>query len=185
MAKETRLSPRQARAAAIYTTMDKPNQVEAYKLAGFAAKHMTALTLQTTACKLFNKPHVKQRVQDILERGKQKAIERVAVSEQQVVEELKSMAFAKVGDFYEVKDGVMTLKDFDKIDTRPLSSIKQRKTTWGEDGEALTTEIKLEKFRALVKLGEYIGMFKTDEEASRAVNVYINNQLFYQVNENK
>jgi hypothetical protein len=99
-----------------------------------------------------------------------------------VLRELEAMAFAKVADYYDVVDGVMILKDLEKIDSTGLSAIKQRETKFGKDGRALTTEIKLDKLRALVKLGEHLGMFKRDEEAGQVVNVHVNTELLYTVN---
>jgi hypothetical protein len=181
MARPTRITAPERRAAQIYATMVKPNQSQAYLLSGLKYGGNNKKSLEQIACRMFNKPQVKKYLQGILEKGRQAAIDAVAISESEVLSELKVMAFAKVADFYDVDDGALTLKAFDEVDTRPLSTIKQRKTTFGKDGEgqALTTEIKLEKFNALVKLGEYLGLFKQDQEHGRPVNVYIDNRLHY------
>ncbi|MHC4278439.1 MAG: terminase small subunit [Planctomycetota bacterium] len=178
---KTKLTVIERRAVEFYAVMSKPSQVRALQAAGhvFSGK---AANYCGIASRVFRKGPVRAYLQEIQEKGKQKAIEKVGVTEERVLRELEAMGFAKVGDFYDVEDGVMTLKDLQEIDSTGLSAIKQRETRFGKDGRALTTEIKLDKLRALVKLGEYLGMFKRDEEAGSVVNVHVNTELLYSVN---
>lgn len=86
---------------------------------------------------------------------------RTEITQDRVLEELAAIAFARVTDYAEVKDGQAIIKDTGNLDeqqARAIAGIKEGK---------FGVEIKLnDKEKALELLGRHLGMFKDKVEVS-------------------
>lgn len=115
-------------------------------------------TAKETAYELLQKPDIKERIAElqaeITERNKLKA--------DQVINELRSLAFWDIGDFLNTGNTIKDISTLDKQTRRPVISVKT-KTDHFEGGSSTTTELKLaDKRAALVDLGRHLGIFKED-----------------------
>ena len=88
-----------------------------------------------------------------------------------IFDELVSLGFSDFKELMEYKDGNLTLKDFDKIDTRCIKKIKVReeRATSKKTDETYTvsyiTEIELhDKKGALAELGDILNLKKKQVE---------------------
>lgn len=115
-------------------------------------------TAKETAYELLQKPDIKERIAElqaeITERNKLKA--------DQVIGELKALAFWDIRDFITTGNQIKDVSTLEKETCKPVISLKT-KTTHFEGGSSTTTELKLaDKRAALVDLGRHLGIFKED-----------------------
>jgi Terminase small subunit len=93
------------------------------------------------------------------------------VAADRVVEDLVKIAFANISDFARIDvDGNVHIFDYDKArEVGAKVSVTTRKVGRGKNArEVVTTRIRMpDKFRALVKLGEHIGLFPTRAQRRR------------------
>ena len=86
---------------------------------------------------------------------------RTEITQDRVLQELAAIAFARVTDYAEVKDGQAIIKDTGNLDeqqARAIAGIKEGK---------FGVEVKLnDKEKALELLGRHLGMFKDKVEVS-------------------
>lgn len=132
-------------------------------------------------------PWVKGRFsQELLEKeqsAKVRAIEAQGWNEGRVLAELGLIAGSDIKDLLVVlKDGSVKMRDLATLGekSRVIKTIKQRKTTRkdgrGKDADTLedcTLEVQVwDKIPALVKIGEQLGMFKTDGEKAVEAGIF-------------
>lgn len=93
-------------------------------------------------------------VQKYLQQRKAERMERVEVTQDRVVKELASIAFAKATDYVTIRSGIVRIKDTDQLSddqVRAIAGIKE-----GANG----IEIKMnDKEKALELLGKHLGMW--------------------------
>jgi phage terminase small subunit len=95
------------------------------------------------------------------------------ISEERVIDELASIAFADIIDFYDEKGNLRKLRDIPPHARRAIVGISQRMLGSGDDGE-IVTEYKLaDKLNALEKLGKKLKLF-SDQGGDTNVNLNIN-----------
>jgi transposase len=116
-----------------------------------------------------------QEIRDKEEAAKVKAIEAHGWNEGRVLAELGLIAGSDIRELLEVqKDGTVKMKDLASLGekSRVIKSLKQRKTT-RKDGrkadadtlEDVTLEVQVwDKTAALTKIGEHLGLFKTEAQ---------------------
>ncbi len=101
------------------------------------------------------------KVAEYIQKRMQDRQKRTEITQDRVLQELAAIAFARVTDYAEVKDGQAIIKDTGNLDeqqARAIAGIKEGK---------FGVEVKLnDKEKALELLGRHLGMFKDKVEVS-------------------
>lgn len=124
-----------------------------------------------------------QELREKEQAAKVRAIEAHGWDEGRVLAELGLIAGSDIKDLLVVlKDGSVKMRDLHSLGekSRVIKSIKQRKTMRkdgrGKDADTLedcTLEVQVwDKLPALVKIGEELGMFKTDAEKAAEAGIF-------------
>lgn len=122
------------------------NAKQAAIRAGYGRK-----TARTIAADLLAKPSIQMALQE----AQNDLARRTGVTQEMVIEELKKIAFSRLGDFLEQGPEGIILKSsaLDADRSAPVADISTRGTDGG-------MRVKLhDKLRALELLGKYLGMF--------------------------
>lgn len=135
------------------------NATQAAIRAGYSAR-----TAYSIAEENLKKPAIKVRIQElqaeIAERNKLKADD--------VIQELRALAFWNIQDFVGSNNLINDLSTMDRSTLKPVAGIKVKQETRTIDEittTEITTELKLtDKRAALVDLGRHLGIFKEDNE---------------------
>jgi phage terminase small subunit len=138
------------------------NATRAYKTAYGVTNERTA---RSNGSRLLINADVKARIDSLLaelaERNKLKADD--------VINELKSMAFWNINDFVEDGNSIRDISKLSKRKNKPVIGIKTKveKKKYGDslEIEEKTVELKFaDKRAALVDLGRHLGIFKEDND---------------------
>jgi phage terminase small subunit len=135
------------------------NGTKAAIRAGYSKK-----TADQQASRLLTNVKIQARVQELLD----EAAVRAKLTGDQVISELRSLAFWNIKDFIGRGNEVKNLSRMDRQILRPIVGIKTKTTSFyvGETKHTETTiELKLaDKRAALVDLGRHLGIFKEDND---------------------
>jgi phage terminase small subunit len=127
--------------------------------AGYSKK-----TAEQQASRLLRNVKVKERIDELLA----EATERAKLTVDDVINELKALAFWSIQDFISEGNTVNDLSLMDRELLKPIVGIKTKTTKFyiGDiENVETTTELKLADKRAtLVDLGRHLGIFKEDNE---------------------
>jgi phage terminase small subunit len=124
------------------------SEVAAYEAAGYARD-------LGNACHLAQKPHIRARVQELLE----KAGKRAEITAARVLEEMAKLAFHNPADYLKIEDDGSAVVDLSKLDRDQAAAITEVISERGLDGK-VKTRIKLaDKKAALVELGRHFGLW--------------------------
>ena len=99
-------------------------------------------------------------VQDAINAELDKRDKRIVVKQDRVVYELAQLAFADLGNYIDVENGTLTIRDLEDIDTSVLSE-----ATHSVTDKSSVIKIKMhDRLKALELLGRHLAMFtdKTD-----------------------
>lgn len=119
---------------------------------------------------LLSKPEVKQYVEDKIA----KISKKLELKAEDVIEEIRTVAFAKITDFMDYDDAGMKLKDSKEVDATAVNEVT---FTTDEKGK-VTKRIKLhDKLKALEILARYFKLLTDSKE--KAENVTILDVLDY------
>jgi len=133
------------------------NGTQAAIRAGYSEK-----TANEQAAALLAKLSIKQRVKELQD----KIGERLDLTADMVVNELKALGFYSIQDFIADDNSIEAIKQLDREKAKPIVGIKviERYVGTGENVEKIvTTEIKTaDKRAALVDLGKHLGIFEKD-----------------------
>lgn len=131
------------------------NGTKAATQAGYSKK-----TAQEQASRLLSNVMIQNRISEL-----QKEIsERNKIKADDVIQELKALAFWSINDFVSDGNKVKDLSKQKRSINKPVVGIKT-KTEYNEFGQTTTVELKLADKRAsLVDLGRHLGIFKEDNE---------------------
>lgn len=154
----TELTAKQQRFAEIY--LSELNATKAAIGAGYATSsaHVEGARLLKNA-----------KVRAFIDAAMEKRAAKAGVTADQVVEELRRIAFADVRKVVSWKNGVVGLVDSDAVDAATASAISS--VSQGKDGEI---RIKFHsKESSLVNLGKHLGLFR-DGESDRNAPVTVN-----------
>ena len=114
---------------------------------------------EKTADRIASENLRKLEVQKYLQTKQTKLQNKSEVTQQRVIDELASIAFAKGTDYATIKNGCVNIQDTDKLTDKQKAAISGIKST------QFGVEIKLaDKLKALELIGKHIGMFKDKEE---------------------
>lgn len=123
--------------------------------------------------RLLTYPHV----QDELARLKKKISDKNEGLAQQVIDELKKIAFSNVQDYIAGGNSIVDLSELKAEKTAAVSAIKKSTTTFGtEDNGGIkeTIEFKLwDKGNALERLGRHLGIFEADNKQKGPVVIKV------------
>ncbi len=137
------------------------NATQAAIRAGYSPR-----TAQEQSSVLLSKPIVQAAV----EKAKAKVADRAEVTADEIINELRAIAFAKVTDAASWRDKRMTLKDSEELSTdtiASISSIDEEEIDLPKGGMKRKVKIKhYDKIRALELLGRYRGLFVDRHEVS-------------------
>lgn len=138
--------------------MKKPNQAQAYKLAGSKSK---GRTLTQGAYETLNKPVC----QAYLKKLRKKSEEHAVKTADEIIRELEKVGFSNIKDYIEVRNGVLTIKDLadmTEAQAAAIAEISEKVTLRGGH-----IRFKLyDKPGALKALGLRFGIFPTKVELS-------------------
>lgn len=97
---------------------------------------------------------------------------RLMLNSDRVLDEICSVAFAKLGDYVTYDNASIVVKSSDEVDTRALSEVNM---TASKDGSMEIKVKMLDKMRALELLGKHLRLFAEDPKgAAKSVNVTVN-----------
>ncbi len=150
-----KMSPKHARFVSEY--LIDLNATEAAKRAGY-----TENTARQQGSRLLNMPHIAAAVHA----GQQSKLEKLDVTVDQVLSELRAIAFADPRDCFSVKDGVVRVLSLDEMSPaarRAIGEITQTTTESSVDGERVTEKVRTSikhhsKVQALRMLMDHLGM---------------------------
>lgn len=156
------------------------SQRKAYKKA-FDVKDMTDKIIDSKASRLFKNREVRARYNQLIE----KAANRAVIKREDILAELKAIAFANGTDFAKIKGNSVYVKDTDEIDEdkkKAISCIKE--TKYGIDIETH------DKMKALETLAKYVRLFDDDSNQKKEmptinINVVDNTNLKNTMKEGK
>jgi phage terminase small subunit len=124
------------------------SEVAAYEAAGYARD-------PGNACHLGQQPHIRARVQELME----KAGKRAEITAARVLEEMAKLAFHNPAHYLKIEDDGSAIVDLSKLDRDQAAAITEVISERGEDGR-VKTRIKLaDKKAALVELGRHFGLW--------------------------
>lgn len=98
------------------------NASEAYRRA-FCCEKMSEKTIWTKASMLLAKDKVRARVRELQGELKEKS----DLSKERILRELECILEAKITDYIELKGGILTFKDFDKLTDKQVRAIESVK----------------------------------------------------------
>lgn len=128
------------------------SQYDAY-CNSYNATNMKRASIDQKAWELFSRVEIKDRYKELIDKANQK----VEVKAEDILRELKSIAFANGTDFAEIKGSKVIFKNTNLLDDdkkRAIASIKNTK-----NGKQIDTYDKLKAIELLVK---YTKMFDAD-----------------------
>lgn len=128
-------------------------QYEAY-CNSYNAKNMQRNTIDRRASELFNKSVIKARYKELIEEANKK----VEIKAEDILRELKSIAFSNGTDFAEVTNNKIKFKNTSELSDEKKSAIASIKQT--REGKAIETYDKLKAIDMLVK---YMKLFDDGE----------------------
>ena len=124
------------------------SDTDAYERAGYVRD-------DGNACHLSQKPHIRARVQELME----KAGRRAEITAARVLEEMAKLAFYNPADYIKIDEDGSAIVDLSKLDRDQAAAITEVISERGEDGK-VKTRIKLaDKKAALVELGRHFGLW--------------------------
>ena len=155
-AKEHKLTEKQEKFIKEYLKSNNASQ-SAIK-AGYSKK-----TAGETGSRLLKQPHIIQALQSKREEIARK-VDKYEITPEKVLREFAKVGFADMGQFASWGESGVKLRDSAELDedlTSVVGEITETRTHFGEDGEKVTTRIKLaDKLKALENLGKHLGLFK-------------------------
>ena len=120
-------------------------------------------TARINASKLLtnaNNKHVQQYIQELIN----KRADNLDLKAEDVVEEIRKIAFSNATDFMEIKDNRIVVKSLDGLDTTFIAGAKE---LFDKDGCFLGIELKFhDKTKALDMLMRHLGQYKDKVELS-------------------
>ena len=124
------------------------SEVAAYEAAGYTRD-------LGNACHLAQKPHIRARVQELMERAGRRA----EITAARVLQEMAKLAFYNPADYIKIDEDGSAIVDLSKLDRDQAAAITEVISERGEDGK-VKTRIKLaDKKAALVELGRHFGLW--------------------------
>ena len=133
------------------------SQYEAY-CNSYDAKNMKRSTIDRRASELFCKSELRARYDELIA----EANENVKIKAEDILRELKSIAFANGTDYAEIKNNEVLFKDTNELDVDKKKAIATIKQTRG--GKSIETYDKLKAIDMLVK---YMKLFDNAEGEER------------------
>lgn len=142
------------------------SQYDAY-CKSYNAKNMKRASIDQKAWELFSKVEIKARYKELID----KANEKVEVKAEDILRELKSIAFANGSDFAEIKGNRVIFRNTDLLDDdkkRAIASIKKTK-----NGKQVDTYDKLKAIELLVKYTKIFDDEKSDDRNVPTLNIVV------------
>lgn len=135
------------------------NASRAYKKV-YKCKEETARINSSRLLTNANNKHVQEYIQQLIN----KRAVKLELKAQDVVDEIRKLAFGNATDFIELKDGRIRVKDLQEIDTTFISGAKE---VFDKDGCFLGIELKFhDKSKNLDMLMRHLGQYKDKVEIS-------------------
>jgi phage terminase small subunit len=124
------------------------NATKAYQRCGFGGKNKTSTAIE--ASKKMNDPEVQQAIWEEME--KRRAT--IRISQERVISELASLAFANIKDICAWTGNVISAKDSDELETIQAAAIQEV----AETKQGIRVKMH-DKKSALIDLGKHLGLF--------------------------
>lgn len=141
------------------------SQYEAYRNS-YNAENMKRSTIDRRATELAAKSTIKARYNELIE----KANEKVEVKAEDILRELKAIAFANGTDYVDIKSGNLYFKNTSELSEEKKKAISCIKKT--KDGKQIDTYDKLKAIDMLVK---YMKLFENgnEEKSTPTLNIVV------------
>lgn len=133
------------------------SQYDAY-CNSYNATNMKRASIDQKAWELFSRVEIKERYKELIN----KANKKVEVKAEDILRELKSIAFSNGTDFTEIKGGKVYFKNTNSLDEDKKKAIASIKKT--KNGKQIDTYDKLKAIELLVK---YTKMFDDDSSGEK------------------
>lgn len=146
----------QKRFAHILHSMPKPNQAEAYRLAGYKGKPSVR---EVNACRLLKNDKVAAYMKTLT----QKAMERAERTADEIIAELEKVGFSSIGDYLAFGPNGVVLKDSTELTKEQLAAIESISETTTQHGGTIRFKLH-DKPESLHLLGKRHGLFPNRQE---------------------
>jgi phage terminase small subunit len=164
----------------IYRVVKGSTQADAYRHA-YSTKNMADKTIIEKASKLMAQDNIRARYDELKGKITQRLEEDCIVTVEEVVRELKKVAFADIKDFLEYKTDLSVVAYEDGEPVTDYRTVVQLKESEMVDGTMIgevsisrdgTLKFKLhDKMVALEKIGKHLGMFTDKVEHSGKIEM--------------
>jgi len=155
-AKEHKLTEKQRKFIKEY--LKSGNATQSAIKAGYSEK-----SAYSSGAEILNNPGVSRELERQRELMASK-VDKYEITPEKVLREFAKVGFADMGQFASWGESGVKLRDSAELDedlTSVVGEITETRTHFGEDGEKVTTRIKLaDKLKALENLGKHLGLFK-------------------------
>lgn len=131
------------------------NATRAAKRSGYSEK-----TAYSIGQELLKKPEIKAKVQAVIDERKQN----LNISQERVLRELEAIAFARITDYLEVKQGRLSVKDTDSLEFGADCAIESITEIPSEFGPTLNLKLH-SKTQALNALAKHLKLFDETQDA--------------------
>ena len=154
-AKTTSLTILQKRFAHILHSMPRPNQAEAYRLAGYKGKPSV---IEANACRLAKNDKVVAYMKTLTQR----AMERAERAADEIISELEKIGFSNISDYLEFGPSGVVLKKSENLTPNQLAAIESISETTTQHGGTIRFKLH-DKPESLQLLGKRFGLFPNRE----------------------
>lgn len=142
------------------------SQYDAY-CNSYNATNMKRASIDQKAWELFSRVEIKERYKELIN----KANEKVEVKAEDILRELKSIAFSNGTDFAEIKGGKIYFKNTNSLDEDKKKAIASIKKT--KNGKQIDTYDKLKAIELLVKYTKMFDDNYNNEREQPTLNIVV------------
>jgi len=140
------------------------NATQSYIDAGYATTRKSA---RANACRLI----ANDSIQELVQNDRSEIIKKYEVTQDKILTELKTVAFSNIRDYLYYDDRKVKLFKITDLDNLKTSAIKSVKKSTSRTGRIIIALELYDKADALIKLGEYLSMWKARESGETEIHV--------------
>jgi phage terminase small subunit len=123
-----------------------------------------------TANRIASENLSKPDIQEYLNKKKEQIVTKIGVTQEQVAEELRRLAFSDLRCLFNENGSLKKISELDEDAARALAGVDVDEITIGNSAIGTTKKVKLwDKLKALEMLGRYFGMFEKDNKQQSSV----------------
>jgi len=156
------VNDRMVKFAKLYALTGKLTQ--SYINAGYTARGNSA---SACAIKLLSNAHI----QELVSNERSRIVEKYEIETDSILGQLKVIAYSDIRDYLHFDGKHLKLKSLNHIDNILSKAIKSYRMIVSRTGRTVITLELYDKVEALIKLGEYLSMWKARESGESEIHV--------------